>query len=92
MTCIKDEHYTRTRHSYHFNCILVQHATRTSSPMAQVLIIGILTLLCLQLAAGHTTARVDALNTLSANAASCTAILDNPLIISIFLLTNYTFS
>ena len=48
--------------------------------MAQVLIIGILTLLCLQLAAGHTTACVDALNTLAANAASCTAILDNPLI------------
>ena len=49
--------------------------------MAQVLIIGILTLLLLQLAAGQTTACVDALNTLAANAASCTATLDNPLII-----------
>ena len=49
--------------------------------MAQVLIIGIFTLLCLQLAAGQTAACVDALNTLAANAVSCTATLDNPLII-----------
>ena len=49
--------------------------------MAQVLITGIVAFLLLQLAAGQSTACTDALNTLTANAASCTATQDNPLII-----------
>ena len=40
--------------------------------MAQVLIIGTLSLVLLQLAAGQTTACTDALTALSVNAASCT--------------------
>ena len=68
-TCIKDEQYWQQDT---VNCKPVQLATRTSSPMAQVLIIGILALLLLQLAAGQTTACVDAFTTLANNTASCT--------------------
>ena len=51
--------------------------------MAQVLITGILALLLLQLAAGQapSDACTDAINTLAANAASCTATQDDPLVI-----------
>ena len=49
--------------------------------MTRVLIIGILVLLLLQLAAGQTTACQNALNTLAANIACCTATAENRLII-----------
>ena len=49
--------------------------------MAQVLVIGILALLLLQLAAGQsTTACQNALNALAANNAHCAPTVDNPLI------------
>ena len=66
---------TGTRHSNHFNCISVQLATCSYSlSMAQVLIIGILSLVLLQLAAGQTpsAACTDAHTALSVNGASCT--------------------
>ena len=49
--------------------------------MAQVLVIGLLAFLLLQLAASQSPECLDAINTLSANTASCTATADDPLVI-----------
>ena len=49
--------------------------------MAQVLVTGLLAFLLLQLAASQSPECQNALNTLLANTASCTATVDDPLVI-----------